>query len=149
ERRQLTTVLAGPRLAGPSSGMERVHMLSLFMALGDIATDFQFGAVTGCTVLFPYIDEGVLRAALQVKPEQRYYYSGWSKPLLKLALQERTGIEFVSRPKRAGGFYENLCEWMREGVLRDMTQAIERPAYVDLKSFRQKIERPDWSTWNL
>jgi len=74
---------------------------------------------------------------------------GRTKPLLKLALQARTGLDFVSRPKRAGTFFTDLFAWMREGVLADMVRSIERPGYVDPKSFRQQIEAPDWTTWNL
>ena len=145
ERRNLATLMAGP-----VSDIERVHMLSLFTsALYSASMDFQVAAASGCTILNPYVDEQVIRAVLRTNPEQRYFYKGRTKPLLKLALQERTGRDFIARPKRGGGFYTDLCEWMREGVLADLVRSIERPGYVDRKSFQQKIESPDWTTWNL
>jgi asparagine synthetase B (glutamine-hydrolysing) len=145
ERRSLATLMAGPL-----SDIERVHVLSLFTsALYSASMDFQFAAAMGCTVLNPYIDERVIRAVLRIDPEQRYFYKGRTKPLLKLALQERTGRDFIARPKRGGGFYTDLCQWMRKGVLADMVRSIERPSYVDLKNFQQKLETPDWTTWDL
>jgi len=138
------------QLAVPSSEIERVHMVSLFTsALYCASMDFQFAAAVGCTVLNPYLDEEVIRAVLRIDPEQRYFHEGRTKPLLKLALQERAGPDFVARSKRGGEIYNDLCGWMRDGVLADLVRSIERPGYVDLKSFQQKIEVPDWTTWDL
>jgi asparagine synthetase B (glutamine-hydrolysing) len=145
ERRHLVA-----QLTGPVPDVVRIQMIALFCsALYAASLDFQLGASAGCTVLAPYLDEGVIRAALRIDPDQRYIYQGTTKPLLKLALQERTGPEFVARPKRGGGFYSDLCAWMRKGVLADMVRSIDRPGYVDLKSFQQKLDTPDWTTWNL
>jgi asparagine synthetase B (glutamine-hydrolysing) len=145
ERRNLTALLATP-----ISEIERVHFLDLFcQSLYTASGDFTLGAAAGCTVLQPYLDQEVIRAALRVDPEQRYYHCARTKPLLKMALEQRTGPEFVSRRKRAGTFYMDLYAWMRTGVLADMVRSIERPGYVDPGSFRQKIEAPDWTTWNL
>jgi asparagine synthetase B (glutamine-hydrolysing) len=144
-RRELVTLLAGP-----TSELVRIQMIALFTsALYGASMDFQLGAAADCTLLNPYLDEGVIRAALRVDSAQRYIYRGKTKPLLKLALQERTGPDFVARPKRGGGFYTDLCAWMRDGVLADMVHSIERPAFADLKSFQQKLKTPDWTTWNL
>ena len=120
------------RLTGPVPEVVRIQMIALFTsALYAASLDFQLGAIEGCTVLAPYLDEGVIRAVLRIDPDQRYIDRGTTKPLLKLALQARTGPEFVSRPKRGGGFYSDLCAWMRNGVLADMVRSIDRPAYVD------------------
>ncbi len=145
ERRDLIA-----RLTGPVPEVVRIQMIALFTsALYAASMDFQLGAIEGCTVLMPYLDEGVIRAVLPIDPDQRYIYRGTTKPLLKLALQGRTSPDFVARPKRGGGFYSDLCAWMRNGVLADMVRSIDRPGYVDLKSFQQKLDTPDWTTWNL
>jgi len=145
ERRALVTTIAGP-----ISGAERVQMGALFAsAVVCASVEFQLAAASGCTILIPYLDEGVMRAVLQVDPKNRYFYKGQAKPLLKLALEERTGREFVARPKRDGGFYNDLCGWMRDGVLADLVRSIERPAFADAKTFQDKINAPDWTTWNL
>jgi hypothetical protein len=145
ERRDLVA-----RLTGPVPEVVRIQMIALFTsALYAASLDFQLGAIAGCTVLAPYLDEGVIRAVLRIDPDQRYIDRGTTKPLLKLALQARTGPEFVARPKRGGGFYKDLCAWMRDGVLADMVRSIDRPGYADLKSFQQKLDTPDWTTWNL
>jgi asparagine synthetase B (glutamine-hydrolysing) len=145
ERRELMSLFAGPM-----SEIERVHMGALFTSsLMTASIELQFGAAAGCTVLHPFVDEGVIRAALRVDADQRYFYRGETKPMLKLALEQRTGPQFTRRPKRDGGFSHDLFGWMRDGVMADMTRSIERPGFVDAKSFQQKLEQPDWTTWNL
>lgn len=146
-RRNLASLLVKPVM---ECEVERVHMVDLFSeALYAASMNLQLGAAVGCTVLHPYLDQEVVNAALRVDPLQRYYHDGRTKPLLKLALQEHTGLNFVSRVKRGGGFYADLCAWMRDGVLADMVRSIERPGYADRKSFHDKIDNPDWTTWNL
>src|SRR6185312_12859008 len=69
-RRQVATLLGGPL-----SEIERLHMISLFTSAVMVASiQFQFGAYTGCTILSPFLNEGVLRAALRVDPDQRYMH---------------------------------------------------------------------------
>jgi hypothetical protein len=38
---------------------------------------------------------------------------------------------------------------MRNGVLRDMVQDMERPAWMSAADWQQQRARPGWLTWNL
>jgi hypothetical protein len=38
---------------------------------------------------------------------------------------------------------------MRSGDLRELVQEIKRPGFMEPGDFKQKIENPDWFTWNL
>lgn len=147
DRRNLASLLGKPVI---ECEVERVHMIDFFSeSFYGASMNFQLGAAAGCTLLAPYLSKDVVNAAAQVDPSQRYYHDGRTKPLLKLALMEHVGPGFISRQKRGGGFYTDLCAWMRDGILADMVRSIERPSYADRKSFNSKIENPDWTTWNL
>jgi hypothetical protein len=56
----------------------------------------------------------------------------------------------TSQPKGWSGLGEQtLFSWMRDGELSGLVKNIERPGFMSKADFEQKLERPDWFTWNL
>ncbi|GAH17518.1 unnamed protein product, partial [marine sediment metagenome] len=46
-------------------------------------------------------------------------------------------------------FTEDLYVWMKEGVLKDMVRAIERPGFISKKKFADLIDKPRPFLWDL
>jgi asparagine synthetase B (glutamine-hydrolysing) len=129
--------------------IEKVHMTSLLSDDYDTATLWrQLGLAYRMEIIFPFMDDTVLAATLAFDPRERYFFAGRTKPILKMALEQRTSTT-MDKPKYGSGFGDDLPDWMREGVLRDMVQSIERPAFMERADFECKLEQPDWFTWNL
>lgn len=100
-------------------------------------------------VLYPYLDREFMQAVFAIDPRVRFYWGGRAKPIVKRMLETRSNYPDVDRPKGHSGFDHDLWGWMREGVLRDMVHAIERPAFMGRADFERKLEQPDWFTWNM
>jgi hypothetical protein len=144
-RRRLET-----QYLGSSSLIERVQMITLLSDDYDTTgLERQLGLVYGRKTIFPFLDDMAVAAAMSVDPQERYFFAGRAKPLVKTVVEKRTHPDFVNKPKYSSGFGNDLPNWMRQGVLRDMVQAIERPAFVERADFKRKIEQPDWFTWNM
>jgi asparagine synthetase B (glutamine-hydrolysing) len=133
-----------------SSLIERVHALHLLTDTCDsIALWQQLGLAYGQEIVYPYLDDAVVTMSMAFDPQRRFFLSNRTKPVLKLILEQKGADAIVNKPKYGGGWGNDLPDWMRQGVLRDMVQAIQRPAFMERADFQRKIEHPDWFTWNL
>ncbi len=133
-----------------SSLVEQVHFIDFTHILHDegvnIAELYQAYALTDVA---PFLDTDFIRHALAFEPNVRYYANGRAKWLPKQLVENRLQSQTTKWPKLAGGFDNELFQWMKDGVLRDMVLSIERPGYMSVADFEQKREKPDWFTWSL
>ncbi|MGQ9626038.1 MAG: asparagine synthase-related protein [Anaerolineae bacterium] len=130
--------------------VEKIHVILL---LGDthdaIALISQTYLSQGEEVLFPYVDNDIIQATFALSPQIRFFSKGHTKPVLKQILALKTDSQVTRKIKGASGFRDDLFTWMEKGVLQDLLHEIERPGFIDKATFKKKIERPDWFTWNL
>jgi asparagine synthetase B (glutamine-hydrolysing) len=144
-RRELET-----RYCESSNLIEKVHMVILLSNDYDTTALWrQLGLANGEEIIFPYMDDAVLAASLALNPQERFFFNGRTKPILKSALEGRGVPVIANKPKYGSGFADDLPDMMRRGVLRDMVQAIDRPAFMERTDFERKIKQPDWFTMNL
>ncbi|MBN1878172.1 MAG: hypothetical protein JXA33_28390 [Anaerolineae bacterium] len=137
---------------------EKVHMIEL---LNDA---YECGVVTNHLYLahqreqiYFFLDEDVMRIALAFDPHVRFL-KGWEvKPLLRGILKQTSFSDIVSKPKGTSVFNVDLYKWMRNGALRDLVLAIDRPSFLSQSDFDMLLEmpewdplkEPDWFLWNL
>ncbi|HLF25335.1 MAG TPA: asparagine synthase-related protein [Anaerolineae bacterium] len=129
---------------------ERVHLNGLTHDVHDEESAvLQFFRAYGLEMVTPYLDRDFIRATLAFEPRIRYVQGGQAKWLPKRLLADRLHLETTHRPKLSGGFDNELFEWMRHGVLRDLVRSIARPAVLSAADFQQLCDHPNWLTWNL
>jgi hypothetical protein len=143
---------------GSNHHIEKVHMIEL------LADAYECGVVTnhlylahGCQQIYFFLDEDVIRIALAFDPDVRFFNGRQLKPLLKSILERTSFFDITRRPKGTSVFNEDVHEWMRNGPLRDMVLAIDRPSYLSKTDFEKLLEVPTWSPldspnwflWNL
>jgi hypothetical protein len=110
----------------------------------------QFGLFHGRQFVFPYSDQSLVEVTFSFEPIARYTHGHRVKPILKTALENQQPGSVTSQPKGWSGMGEDtLFGWMRDGELRDLVHDITRPGFMKQADFDQKIEQPDWFTWNL
>jgi len=94
---------------------------------------------------------------LAFDPDIRFL-KGWQvKPLLKGILEQKSLLSIAKKPKGPSVFTEDLFDWMKNGPLRDMVLAIERPGFLSKSDFEKLLAVPDWCLfgepnwflWNL
>jgi hypothetical protein len=131
--------------------VEKVNVLGLLTDSVDHARlGHQLGLWCGREFVFPYGDEAIVKAAFSFEPIARYCFGRRVKPILKTALESRIPTSVTRKQKGySSAFEQGVIPWMRKGVLYDMVQAIERPAFIERAGFENKIEQPDWFTWKL
>ncbi len=130
--------------------VEQLHLASLvnFVYAGENASQEAFRAY-GAETILPFMDSRFFRLSLSIPPQKRYYGNGRAKWIPKQMLEMRLPTQTTKWPKLYGGFDLELFQWMKDGVLRDLVQSITRPGFMSAAQFTQKLENPDWYTWNL
>jgi hypothetical protein len=107
--------------------------------------------------IYPFLDEDVMRIGLAFDPDIRYL-KGWQiKPLLKGILEQKSLSNISAKPKGPSTFSEDLYDWMRDGTLREMVLAINRPGFLSKSEFEKLLTvsewdplgEPNWFLWNL
>jgi hypothetical protein len=134
------------------SVLEGTHLIALTHDVhDDEATMNQVFRAYDLEHVTPYLDSEFVRATLTFEPQVRYYAQGRSKWLPKQLLENQLGYQtpITRQPKRGGGFDNELRQWMKNGVLQELVQSIERPGYMRQSDFEQVLKEPDWFTWNL
>lgn len=107
--------------------------------------------------IYPFLDEAFIRISYAFPPRIRYLKGQQVKPLLKQILEQRGLGRLAHKPKGPSVFNFALHEWMRDGLMRDRVQAIERPAFLSKSDFEKLLEvptwdpldEPNWFLWNL
>ena len=130
--------------------VERVHFnfLAHHMSSSDAALN-QFFRLYGLELVDPYLDSDFIRLAFRIKPDQRYYLHGQGKWIPTQTLRKRHPNFEFDKPKLSGGFDNELYQWMKNGVLRDLVESIDRPGYINQNEFKTIKAQPGWMTWNL
>ena len=72
-----------------------------------------------------------------------------TKPLLKQILIQRSYASIAKKRKGASVFFDDMCEMMKSGPLRDRVRAIERPGFLNKSDFDALLEEPDYFLWSL
>jgi asparagine synthetase B (glutamine-hydrolysing) len=132
--------------------LEGMHLIELTHDVHDEeAVTLQAFRAYDLEIVAPYLDSEFVQAVLAFEPHVRFYAQGRPKWLPKQLLENRLGPEtqLTQQPKRAGGFDDELRQWMKDGVLADLVHSIERPGYMSQSDFERVLEQPDWFTWNL
>jgi asparagine synthetase B (glutamine-hydrolysing) len=143
---------------GSNHHIEKVHMIEL------LTDAYECGVVTnhlylahGCQQTYFFLDEDVIRIGLAFDPDIRFLKGRKVKPLLKGILEQTPFSGITKKPKGTSVFSEDLHEWMKNGLMRDMVQAIERPSFLSKSDFQKLLEvpgwgpldAPNWFLWNL
>ena len=57
--------------------------------------------------------------------------------------------EAARLPKQHGGFPQHIAWELKQGQLHERLRAMPRPGWLSAADFEQKLEQPDWLTWNI
>jgi asparagine synthetase B (glutamine-hydrolysing) len=130
---------------------EKVHFAVCLWALGFVVSQGSTLFLThGKQMIYPYMDEDVIRIGLAVRPGRRYVRGRRVKYILKDLLEQRSSSPAPRLPKRGSSFNPDVCAWMDSGPLRDMVRSIDRPGFLSQPEFERLLERPDhYSLWAL
>jgi hypothetical protein len=73
------------------------------------------------------------------------------KPLLRQVLERYAPAAApVNRQQKGFSvFNEDVYRWMKNGVLRQMVQAIDRPAFLSMTDYRKVLDHPREFAWRL
>jgi len=99
-------------------------------------------------VLF-FLDEDVVRMTFAFRPQIRLLKRMTVKPIMR-GILDRESLSALAGKKKGGSiFLEDLYDWMKQGPLREMVQAIDRPSFISRSDFDEIIQHPDRFLWNL
>ncbi len=138
--------------------IEKVHALELVTDAYETSVLVnQLYLTHGREQIYPFLDEGFIRISYAFAPGIRYLKGRQVKPLLKAILEQRGLDQIAHKPKGPSVFSEDLHDWMRSGVMRDMVEAIERPGFLSQADFKKlltvphwdPLDEPNWFLWNL
>lgn len=143
---------------GSADHTEKVHMIEL------LTDAYECGVVTNHlfmarqqSQIYPFLDEDTIQIGLTFDPAVRFL-KGWEvKPLLKGVLEQKSLTHIAAKPKGTSVFNKSLHDWMRQGPMREMTLAIERPAFLNKTDFEKllkiptwsDLDEPNWFLWNM
>ena len=131
--------------------VEKVTTLgTLIPGIRQRAMERSLGYFSKMDFVYPYGDERMIEASGSFTPLERYDWNHRPKPILKLALESQTSNLDLDKPKGWSGYgMTELFNSMKAGELSPYVQEIERPGFVSKSDFNNKINQPDWVTWNL
>jgi asparagine synthetase B (glutamine-hydrolysing) len=98
----------------------------------------------GKELVYPFMDEDVIRASFAVKPEKRYIKGRRVKPILKDILEQRSPSPAARLPKLGSSFDPDVFAWMDSGPLRELVRDIERPGFLSRSDFESLLEQPKY-----
>lgn len=103
----------------------------------------------GLCLMSPYMDSELVSAAYAFHSRIRYHDNDQTKWLPRLLVARRAQAETAHLPKQHGGFRQHITWELTHGQLHDRLRAMQRPAWLSAADFEQKLEQPDWLTWNM
>jgi asparagine synthetase B (glutamine-hydrolysing) len=128
---------------------EKVQVADLLGGASDIASySHQLALAFGRQMVYPYLDDRLLKANFSFDPRERFLKDGRTKPVMKYILETKSTSQVTRTPKYGGGFSSDLFEWMRSGVLSEMVNGMQRPDFLNQANFEKIKRTPDWFTWN-
>jgi asparagine synthetase B (glutamine-hydrolysing) len=129
---------------------EKVQAADLLGGASDIASySHQLALAFGRQMVYPYLDDQMLKANFRFDPRQRFLKNGRTKPVMKYILETKSKSQATHTPKYGGGFSLDLFDWMRSGVLAEMVADMQRPDFLSYADFEDLKRSPDWFTWNM
>ncbi len=103
----------------------------------------------GLSLMSPFMDSELVSAAYAFHSQIRFHANEQTKWLPRLLVERRTQAEAAHLPKQHGGFPQHIAWELKQGRLHDRLRAMQRPAWLSAADFEQKLEQPDWLTWNM
>jgi asparagine synthetase B (glutamine-hydrolysing) len=123
--------------------LEKVHFTLFWGGFHNVTSQ--------CTVLFmahdrevvyPFMDDDVVRVSFAIRPERRYIRGRRVKPILKDILEQRSSSPAARLPKLGSSFNPDVFVWMDSGPLRELVRDIERPGFLSKSDFERLLEQP-------
>ena len=110
----------------------------------------QLSIFCGQEMWFPFTDDGLIEAIFSFDPVDRYTHDHRVKPIMRMALEAQIPSSVTRKPKgNSSVFQQAMVPWMRDGVLKELVQEIDRPGYISQNEFQKVLDDPDWFTWNM
>ena len=129
---------------------ERVQVADLLGGASDIASySHQLALAFGRQMVYPYLDDRLLKANFCFDPRERFLKDGRTKSVMKYILETKSTSKVTRTPKYGGGFSRDMFDWMRSGVLAEMVAGMDRPDFINPANFERIKRNPDWFTWNM
>ena len=131
--------------------VEQRQLLSLLLdGMSTPSLESQLGLFCGREMLFPFSDDAILEAVFSFEPIDRYSHDHRVKPIMRMALEAQITSSVTRKPKGSSSvFQQAMVPWMRDGVLKELVQEIDRPGYISQNEFLKALDDPDWFTWNM
>ncbi len=130
--------------------LEKVFMIDMATDSYDAAAERQQMFLSSRKELIhPFLDEDIIEAGFRFDPEIRYIKGFKEKYLLKILLQQKTGLRTTWKPKGGTQFYDDIFDWMRVGSLRPLVDDIELPGFINRRDFEKLVQKPDLFLWGL
>jgi hypothetical protein len=131
--------------------VEQRQLLSLLLdGMSTPSLERQLGLFCGREMLFPFSDDAMLEAVFSFEPIDRYSHDHRVKPIMRMALEAQIPSSVTRKPKGSSSvFQQAMVPWMRDGVLKELVQEIDRPGYISQTEFQKALDDPDWFTWNM
>ncbi len=130
--------------------VEFVHQLDMVneMMQSEALTSALF-ARRGLSLVSPYMDSELVSAAYAFDSQIRFHANDQTKWLPRLLVERRAQAEAAHLPKQHGGFPQHIAWELKQGQLHEQLRAMQRPDWLSASDFEQKIDQPDWLTWNM
>jgi asparagine synthetase B (glutamine-hydrolysing) len=104
---------------------EKVHVTVCLQALTHLASqEIALFMASGKELVYPFMDEDVIRVSFAVRPERRYISGSRVKHILKDILEQRSASPAARLPKRGSSFNPDVRTWMGSGPLYEMVRSI-------------------------
>jgi len=127
------------------SDQEKIHIAVYLQALVYLSSqEIALFMANDKELIYPFMDEDVIRASFAVRPEKRYIRGLRVKPILKDILEQRSSSPAARLPKRGSSFNPDVHAWMDSGPLYEMVRSIERPGFLSNSDFEKLIEQPNY-----
>jgi asparagine synthetase B (glutamine-hydrolysing) len=136
---------------------EQLHAIDLLTEGHEAATlGSQMFLTQGKHMICPFLDEDIMRIAFAFGPQVRFAKPGLgftsrrhTKYILKQILVQASYASIAEKRKGGTAFDVDLFVMMKNGPLREMVRAIDRPGFLSKSDFEALLEKPDYFLWNL
>ncbi len=130
--------------------VDYVHQLDMVneMMQSESLTTALF-AQHGLSLISPYMDSEVVAAAYAFHSRIRFHANEQTKWLPRLLVERRAQADAAYLLKAHGGFPQHIAWELKQGQLHERLRAMPRPVWLSAADFEQKLDQPDWLTWNL
>lgn len=135
---------------GSQHCLEKIHLIDLLTAAYEPAViEYHFFAGQRKQLIQLFLDQDIIYAVMRFNPNFRFLDGFTTKPLPKRMLAQRHLAAIASQKKLGSTFNQDLYDWMKQGPLYDMVQAIELPGFVSKADYEKMIQNPGLFLFSL